>query len=316
MFDPIATFWILLWAGICPYGIYLIATGNKQASLFYVYGKSLDLKRHKKKGLFWNWFLLPKRYFVHFYWTASLVFLTSLATTITYYIPTSSASTKLTAILYYILNLISSTQLKFETTTDLSQITALFFTLLLMTIQVNRRLYECLFISVYSNESKINVIHYLFGHVFYLAAAISTLCPILFSNTSFEHNLTDLLDHLVTVRRAIAFVLFIYASHHQHKCHIILANLRKDKTGRVITEQHYSPSGGPFEYVSCPHFLIEIILYFLILVVQEFSNKYWNLIFMLVLSTQTIKAITDHNWYKQKYRDYPKHRRAIIPGLL
>lgn len=311
MLDPLVFLWMFLWTTISSYGIYLLLTGDKKLSNLYVYGKSLDLK--KKKGLFWRTFFLPKKYFAHFYFIALLTFLPSFAIIIAYYVPS-----KLRSNLNEISKVIVDTTNKYakiETADTVSSITALIFTLILMIIQTSRRLYECLFISVYSSNSKINIIHYLFGHVFYIAAALSTICPIIFSQTASKFTFIALLDNLITKSRAIAFIFFIYASHYQQKCHKILASLRKDKAGNVITEQHYVPAGGPFEYVSCPHFLIEVILYFLILVVQEFSNTYWNLIFLMVLSTQTINAITEHKWYKKKYKDYPKERKAIIPIL-
>lgn len=312
MLDPIAWLWIFIWTPISSYGLYLILTGDKKLSDLYVYGKSLNLKT--KKGLFWQRFLLPKSYFAHFYILALIIFCPSFLITITYYVPARLGSS-----LFELLDFIvdhTNKYFKIETADTLTSVTALVFTLILMIIQTSRRLYECLFISVYSSNSKINLIHYLFGHIFYIAAAISTICPILLSQTRSKFTFVALLDHLITRYRAIAFILFIYASHYQQKCHKILANLRKDKAGNVISEKHYVPSGGLFEYVSCPHFLIEVILYFLILVVQGFNNTYWNLIFLMVLSTQTINAITEHRWYKKNYKDYPKERKAIFPILL
>lgn len=311
LYDPIKLFWVLLWTSISSYGLCLLKTENKTASSFYVYGKSLETN---KKGLFWRLYLLPKGYFRHFYLLSTSLFLSSLALVIAYYAPTIYKP----LLVRYLdkFRELASAHLKIETVTTINAITSLLFTLILMIIQSTRRLYESLFISVYSSNSKINIIHYIFGHSFYIAAALSTICPILFSQTSSEYTLTTLSDSLVTKKRAIVFVLFVYVSHHQYKCHQILANLRKDKTGKVITEQHFVPSGGLFEFLTCPHFLLEAILYFLITVTQDFSNSYWNLICLLVASTQTINAVTEHRWYKRKYKDYPKQRKAILPGLL
>lgn len=315
MIDPIATVWILIWTAICPYGLYLLITEDKKASSLYVYGKSLDLKH--KKGLFWQLFLLPKRYFRHFYLTALVIFTASFAIVTIYYIP-SELSNDLKTLLARLRSKCLQYDIKISVieVKTLPKITAQLFTLILMIIQSSRRLYESMFISVYSSKSKINIIHYLFGNFFYALIAISTVCPVLVSETSNKFSLTDLIDNLVTRPRAIIFILFIYVSHYQQKCHKILANLRKDKSGRVITEQHYVPSGGLFEFVSCPHFLTEVILYLLIVVLHEFVNHYWNLIFLLVLSTQTISALTEHRWYKKTYKDYSKERKAIFPKLL
>lgn len=292
--------------------MYLLLSEDKSAATLYVYGKSLDIK--KKKGLFWKLFLLPKRCFIHFYITAVLIFLISFVTVLIYYVP-SGPSNNLKEISRLAVNVLSNYNVKIETADSIKSITSLLFTLILMIIQSSRRLYESLFVSVYSSNSKINVIHYLFGNAFYIAAALSTISPIFLSSTT-NYTFIVLLDNLVTKQRALAFVLFIYASHYQHKCNKILGNLRKDKLGQVITERHYVPSGGPFQYVSCPHFLAEVVIYFLILMAQEFGHYYWNLIFLLVLSTQTINAVTEHRWYKRMYKEYPKERKAIFPYLL
>lgn len=310
--DPLVGIWVAIWSTISSYGLFLILSENKTASKFYVYGKSLESS--KKKGLFWTLYLVPKKFFGHFYLTAIISFLSSLILFILYYLPSNFRP-------IFMANLESCINytckyVKIETHDSIDTITSLLFTIILMLVQSTRRLYESYFVSVYSSSSKINLIHYAFGHLFYVLAALSTICPILYSQTASQNTLVAILDNLVTKKRAALFVLFVYASHYQHKCHKILANLRKDKWGRVITEQHYVPTGGLFEYVTCPHFLIEIILYLLIVVIQDFNVFYWNLIFLLVLSTQTLNAITEHKWYKKSYKDYPKGRTAIVPKLL
>lgn len=333
MLDPIATFWVILWITLGSYGIYLLFTNDKGlAARVYVYGKSLDdlqkQPQHKnnriatsnikiKKGLFWQLFLIPKKCFTHFYVTALfLAFLPSLIVVLVYYIPKTRSNSILVEHIEVLRNLLEIYRVQFQVHSSLSSITALVFTLILMIIQASRRLYECLCISVYSSQSKINVLHYFFGHLFYIIAALSTVAPILLSQTHSKYSLSSLLDDLITKQRALGFILFIYCSHHQQKCNKLLANLRKDKAGQVITEQHYVPAGGLFDFVSCPHFLIEVILYFLIIFVQDFQFLYWNLIFLLVVTTQTINAVIEHNWYKRKYKDFPKERKAIYPKLL
>lgn len=313
MFDPIYLAWLTLWTSIGSYGLYLIVSKNKTASLFYVYGKSLNLKN--RKNVFWSLFLVPKKYFSHFYMSASIFFLFSYAIIFIYYSP-KTLNVQLKETMFSINDNLSKLPLKFETVKSLESITSLFFTVILMTVQSFRRLSESLFISVYASNSKINLIHYTFGHLFYMLTALSTLTPILLSKTSNNYSFMAILDNLLSKHRAFIFVLFIYASLHQHKCHNILANLRKDKTGHVITERHFVPSGGLFEYVSCPHYLLEVILYFIILVGQRFENTYWNLAFLLVISTQTINAVTEHSWYKKEYKEYPKQRKAIFPYIL
>lgn len=46
--------------------------------------------------------------------------------------------------------------------------------MVLILAQVGRRLTECTFLSVYSN-AKMNIIHYIFGHSFYLGVGLSII---------------------------------------------------------------------------------------------------------------------------------------------
>lgn len=92
-----------------------------------------------------------------------------------------------------------------------------------------------------------------------------------------------------------------------HSDHI-LRNLRKPgETGYKI------PKGGMFEYISGANFFGEIIEW------TGFAIATWSLqgaafaIFtFLVLSS---RAIQHHRWYIEKFEDYPKSRKALIPFL-
>lgn len=44
----------------------------------------------------------------------------------------------------------------------------------LIIVQVSRRLCECIFLSVYS-DSKMNIVHYIFGFSFYFGVGLSVL---------------------------------------------------------------------------------------------------------------------------------------------
>lgn len=88
-----------------------------------------------------------------------------------------------------------------------------------------------------------------------------------------------------------------------------LINLRKGgKTGYFI------PQGGWFNYVSSPNLLGEIIEW------TGWALMSWCLpafSFMLWTSANLIpRALDHHKWYKNKFEDYPKDRKAVIPYLL
>lgn len=299
--DIISTVWTLITTCLGLYGFVLFLL-PKRKSLFrniYVYGKSLDLPN--ELSTFWYLYTLPKRYFMHFYLVACPVFV--LAT----YISTRNAINIPSLLILFIK----------QRANNIQTVTGLYFTLILMIIQTARRLYETLFITANSN-AKINIIHYLFGHFFYSLAALSTVVPILISKQEgISFSLQAILDQIVSSRITLfGFVLFVYVSQAQHRCTSQLASLRKDKSGTIISNKYFVPAGGYFEYVSCPHFTSEIVIYLSILIIQQFGNYYWLQIFFLVTVNQIISALDQHNWYKSKYKDYPKKRKAIIPFIL
>lgn len=108
-------------------------------------------------------------------------------------------------------------------------------------------------------------------------------------------------------------LLFLYASFHQYKCHVILANIR---TGRKSDSTQYAlPKGDWFDLVTNPHYFAEILLYIGISMAQGFRNV-WTI--APVLSTALLLLIgakLSHEWYKEKYGDVVQRKRALIPYI-
>lgn len=88
----------------------------------------------------------------------------------------------------------------------------------------------------------------------------------------------------------------------------MLLSLRKPgETGYLI------PRGGLYEYISCPNYLGEIIEWF------GFAIAAWS-IPALSFALWTFfnigpRAVLHHKWYLEKFPNYPKDRRALIPFL-
>ena len=116
----------------------------------------------------------------------------------------------------------------------------------------------------------------------------------------------------------VALAMFLWASLHQYNCHQILADLRnaREKGGQE-DHSYYQPNGDWFELVSCPHFLAEVIIYAAMLLVFAWSDVWsvWWLVMVYVVTTLGLSARQTHTWYKRKFRDYPRHRCAMIPWL-
>lgn len=96
---------------------------------------------------------------------------------------------------------------------------------------------------------------------------------------------------------------------------MIFINLRKSKTGAVVTETHLLPKGGLFKYVSSPHMTCEVAMY---LTLYVLLHKNTSFIYCLawVVSNQFSNSLLTHRWYKETFSDYPKERKAFIPFLI
>ena len=89
----------------------------------------------------------------------------------------------------------------------------------------------------------------------------------------------------------------------------ILINLRKPgETGYKI------PHGGMFRYVSSANYFGEIVLW-CGWALMSFTPA--GLAFALfTISNLFPRALSHHRWYQEKFEDYPKERKAIIPGII
>ena len=87
-----------------------------------------------------------------------------------------------------------------------------------------------------------------------------------------------------------------------------LISLRRQKMGYKI------PQGKLFKLVSCPNYLGEIIEWFgFFIIVPSIAS----LSFFLWTSFNLIpRALNHHEWYKEKFKNYPKNRKAVIPFIL
>jgi|FLOH01.1.fsa_nt_gi 3-oxo-5-alpha-steroid 4-dehydrogenase 1 len=110
-------------------------------------------------------------------------------------------------------------------------------------------------------------------------------------------------------RFIIGGLLFFIGMYINMSSDTILFNLRKGgKSG------YYIPYGGLFKYVSSPNLLGEIIEWtgwaIMCWCLPGFSFAIWTMANLIP------RALDHHRWYKSKFKDYPKNRKAIIPTIL
>jgi len=83
---------------------------------------------------------------------------------------------------------------------------------------------------------------------------------------------------------------------------------------RSSKREYAIPRGGLSELVSCPNFFGEIVEW------SGFALMCWNLpalsFAVWTAANLTPRALSHHRWYRQRFADYPAHRKAVIPFIL
>ena len=116
-------------------------------------------------------------------------------------------------------------------------------------------------------------------------------------------------EYFTTPAFVLGLIVFVTGVFINVKSDNLLIALRKPgETGYEI------PTGFLFNYISCPNLFGEMIewLGFAIMVgsLPAFSFPVWTMANLLP------RALDHHKWYLQKFIDYPKERKAVIPFIL
>lgn len=178
---------------------------------------------------------------------------------------------------------------------------------------VTRRLYECLFVSIFSRRQIVGPVSYALDHLYYVAAGLSVIAE----SPKFEQQDDGFPLSQLRLHHLIAIVVFIFASKIHHNTHSELAKLRRNKSGHIVTTSYKMPTGGWFEKlgVSNPHYLAEIMIYGMIGVVLGMQNSTWWAITAYIVANQIYRAYHTQQLYVSKFEDYPKDRKMLIPFL-
>ena len=220
-------------------------------------------------------------------------------------------------------------------------------------LQIGRRLYECLFVSTFS-DARIHWLHYVLGVYFYTAigpviflhldngtceclvslASAGLNFPCFFFNleaisemvansSSSPSCLLHLLVHHCGLYHIVGTCLFMWSWWHQFRCTVILSHLRSQDplTKSHTSQRHRSsyaygvPRGDWFELVSSPHYLAEVIIYSALFLIMRGENLYWLLVILFVIMVLSLSARQTHSWYKRKFKEYPVERCAMFPWI-
>jgi len=154
------------------------------------------------------------------------------------------------------------------------------------------------------SQAKMNSFLIICGWSFYIFLCLSQIAENLNNRPSF-------------MNASIGLPLFAVGSFIQNRSHIILAQLRSSSPKRSHVQDHYLlPRGFLFEFVTCPHYFAELLIYVSFLFLTNGVSFFAWLAFTFVVINLTDGALKTHKYYQQKFDNYPKNRFAIIPFLL
>ncbi|XP_028755643.1 polyprenol reductase 2 isoform X1 [Neltuma alba] len=281
-------------------------------------------------------FTVPQRLFLHFYIVAS-VWTTFLLVSTSMYAYTMALSIADPYAVSTITSYLTGTS---SIKSDSSKIESIYvawlsvFLLLLMEVQVLRRLHETICVFNYRPAARMHIVGYFTGLFFYIAAPLSLCCDCALEVRDFTAKLviafivkdkvhmpeTELdysliLNHLFKLGWLPWFgaTIFLWGWIHQYRCHTILGLLRK-RSKQI--EEYVIPHGDWFELVSSAHYLSEIVIYAGLLVASGGVNLTIWLLFVFVVANLAFAAVETHKWYLKKFEDYPSNRFVIIPFVL
>ncbi|CAL8098342.1 unnamed protein product [Calicophoron daubneyi] len=171
---------------------------------------------------------------------------------------------------------------------------------------VARRFYECRSVSVFGN-SQMSITHFVLSILYYIAVPFAIY--------------TSRLQ--AAERSPLSMVLFVICVFGVQFCQDLtfqqLANLRnsiKYEKGGNCADKYFVPTGSMFQYVTCPHYLLEITLY---LSIHIFLTTQWTSfshILVFVVINQICSAWLNHMWYKEHFPEWANERAALFPGVL
>ena len=196
----------------------------------------------------------------------------------------------------------------------------------LLLMHLIRRFCECMWVQKSVSTSRMHVAGYLLGVIHYLCL------PFVFIPN--QQKGQDSGSN--TVKSFMVFMSCHFFQYQQHRHHAILGNLRPNKTTKSSTggvNSYRIPKRGWFKFVSCPHYLAEIMIYFMLAILMElqidmttvqdeesgvlsriYKFKHW-IVLVWVSTNLSISAGRTHGWYISTFgKTYPQRKR-LFPFL-
>ncbi|KAK2159918.1 hypothetical protein LSH36_143g01001 [Paralvinella palmiformis] len=180
----------------------------------------------------------------------------------------------------------------------------------MLTFQMGRRFYESFRISIFSGRQVLNIFGALMNLADFFCLGLSIAV-----DTEIGSGISSFSFSNVSFRPLVAIPLFVFASRLQHNSYLKLARLRKNRAGHIVTTAYKLPNSEWFDLISGPHYLAKILIMASLGIVLGRGCTTWYWLSAYVITNQLYLAHGTHKLYLQKFENYPKHRKVIIPYL-
>ena len=97
---------------------------------------------------------------------------------------------------------------------------------------------------------------------------------------------------------------------------VLLTPLFRSFPGHIVTTGYKVPKGDWFDSVVSPQYLAEATIYVTIGLVLGIRNVTWWSLAGYMATRQLQFAYGARCWYRQKFEDFPRDRKMIIPYIL
>lgn len=121
-------------------------------------------------------------------------------------------------------------------------------------------------------------------------------------------------DWLTDGRFIAGFVIYYVSLALNVHADAIIRGLRTREEVAAGTKVYRIPHGGLFRWVTSPSYLAELVAW------AGFALCTWSMagVFIFLISAGNLvpRAFATHRWYRERFPEYPRERKALVPFLL
>ncbi|XP_012539249.1 polyprenol reductase isoform X2 [Monomorium pharaonis] len=173
-----------------------------------------------------------------------------------------------------------------------------------------KRLYESYYVNIFSDQKQ-NIYFYIIALIHYVSLTLSILGE---SQGFVKGSCGNMHLHKITIVKLVCVLVCLWSIYVQLKTNFILAKLRKNIHGDIVSLKYKIPFGGLFKYVSSPLCLCEVLIYIMLSAILWQASTY-HYVTLWVITNQGYSAYITHQWYNKTFKNYPKERKILIPYI-